>query len=224
MKFKDLINLRKLGILTFKTKHPLIILAALLFLLSIGALGTAGFLSQKKSNDDAIKPLLTQSQLDAQQTETSPPTYKNERYRFTVRYPRSWTVKEESSPYLIVGFQPPLSSQPSDFQPNYYPIFISVIDSKGQASVKDYYQHICDDDKACIATSDWYNAASEIEIAGTKGIKALEVPGPITSSIVSFMHGNYIVQITKHNDIVNKQSNDERNEALDLIIDSFRFF
>lgn len=124
VKLKDLINLRKLRVLTFKTKYSLIILPVLLVLLLTVALGATGFLVEKEPNDDAIKPLLTQSQLNAQQTETSSQIYSNEQYQFTVRYPRGWTFKEESSPYLLVGFQPPLSSQPSDFQPDYYPIFI----------------------------------------------------------------------------------------------------
>jgi hypothetical protein len=150
-------------------------------------------------------------------------TYKNMRYGFAVEVPAGWSAKEIDSESEIVGFAPVTKEGTHPSNLGNYPLVIDVYGSRGARTAEEYYAHICDGEVVCPADASPVSSARSVkavEIAGEKGIEALNVPGPAPVSILSFIHGQYLFEILEHNDFGAPLL---VNGAFNRIVESFSF-
>jgi hypothetical protein len=153
--------------------------------------------------------------------------YENEIYGYRVGYPDGWMANEKNNEYITVGFTPASFNESSAQNGEYYPIFISFYNNKGYKTIEDYYYHSCDNEKGCAASSNLYLASTKtvpITVGGTEAIQFFNVErGPVLSTITSFIHDQYIIEIIKH-DIAQKSINSEVEEVYKQVLGSFDFF
>ena len=174
-----------------------------------------------------------------QDAETAPPpepcsgVYRNEQYRFTLQCPAGgdWIVRAGSYEpfYARFRFTPLPLSEWDRHGTGYAPIFLSFYHRGDNETLEVYYHNKCSGEVACSASTDLLAAADpdrvfSVKIAGTDGVKFLNPPrGPVPSTIISFIHDQYVVEITKHH-LTDEARARVVDEAFELITGTLSFY